>query len=59
MVYKKKKEEIAKLFKQQKVNDTFIVKDNYQNNEDYFEYDDCETEFYSDDVVLDNVNFFI
>ena len=55
MVYKK--EEIAKLFKHQKVNDTFILKDNYQNNEDYLEYDDCETEFYSDDVVLEDVVF--
>ena len=36
------KEGIAKLFRQQSVNETFVLKDNYQNNEDYLEYDDCE-----------------
>lgn len=51
------KEGIAKLFRQQSVNETFVLKDNYQNNEDYLEYDDCESYFYSDDVVLEDVVF--
>ena len=50
-------EEISKLFRQQSVNETFVLKDNYQNNEDYLEYDDYESDFYSDDVVLEDVVF--
>ena len=55
MTYKIK--EIKKLFRQQSVNETYTLKDNRQDNEDYHGYDDYESDFYSDDVVLEDVVF--
>lgn len=51
------KEEISKLFKQQSVNDTYILKNHYQDDGDYLEYDDYEADFYSDNVILEDVVF--
>ena len=52
-----KKEEIEKLFRQQSSNDTFTIKSNKQYENVYLDSDDYEIEFYSDDVVLEDVVF--
>ena len=52
-----KKEEMEKLFRQQSSNDTFAIKSNKQHEDVYLDSDDYEIEFYSDDVVLEDVVF--
>lgn len=52
-----KKEEIEKLFRRQSSNDTFAIKSNKQHEDVYLDSDDYEIEFYSDDVVLEDVVF--